>query len=366
MTQPGDVFSNRYEIQRSIARGGMAEVFLARDQLLDRPVAVKVLSPEFARDQSFVERFRREAQARRGPEPPQHRRDLRLGPGAAARPSSSWSTCTGARCATCSRSNGPLEPRQAAADRRRHRGRARLRAPQRRRAPRREARQRAHHRRARREGHRLRHRPRRRHRGAHPDRRGDGHRHLLLARTGAGLPASTGGPTCTRSASCSTRWSPGVAAVHRRQPGVGRVQARARGADAAVAARARAPATISSTIVLTALAKDPDDRYQAGDDAAHRPPALRAGRAADRRPHHREGHRAPDRTRPAADHGDGTHAVDRPGAGAGARRLPARAAPGRPRPPPHRHDRRQRHRRADTRRRHRRAAALDRPRRRRR
>ena len=62
MTQPGHVFSNRYQIQRSIARGGMAEVFLARDQLLDRPVAVKVLSPEFARDENFVERFRREAQ----------------------------------------------------------------------------------------------------------------------------------------------------------------------------------------------------------------------------------------------------------------------------------------------------------------
>ena len=41
----------------------MAEVYLARDQLLDRPVAVKVLFPEFAADRSFVERFRREAQA---------------------------------------------------------------------------------------------------------------------------------------------------------------------------------------------------------------------------------------------------------------------------------------------------------------
>ena len=41
----------------------MAEVFLARDQLLDRPVAVKVLFPEFATDASFVERFRREATA---------------------------------------------------------------------------------------------------------------------------------------------------------------------------------------------------------------------------------------------------------------------------------------------------------------
>ncbi len=56
-------FSNRYEIVRTIARGGMADVYLARDQLLDRPVAVKVLFAEFARDPSFVERFRREAQA---------------------------------------------------------------------------------------------------------------------------------------------------------------------------------------------------------------------------------------------------------------------------------------------------------------
>ena len=41
----------------------MADVFLARDRLLDRPVAVKVLFPEFATDPNFVERFRREAQA---------------------------------------------------------------------------------------------------------------------------------------------------------------------------------------------------------------------------------------------------------------------------------------------------------------
>src|SRR6266542_4726882 len=63
MTQLADVFSNRYEIQRGIARCGMAEVYLARDRLLDRPVAVKVLFAEYARDPSFVERFRREAQS---------------------------------------------------------------------------------------------------------------------------------------------------------------------------------------------------------------------------------------------------------------------------------------------------------------
>ncbi|MDY7102395.1 MAG: Stk1 family PASTA domain-containing Ser/Thr kinase [Actinomycetota bacterium] len=57
------VLNGRYELHSRIARGGMAEVFLARDQLLDRPVAVKVLFPEFATDPAFVERFRREAQS---------------------------------------------------------------------------------------------------------------------------------------------------------------------------------------------------------------------------------------------------------------------------------------------------------------
>ena len=57
------VFSGRYELYRRIARGGMAEVFLGRDKLLDRPVAIKVLFPEYATDPSFVERFRREAHA---------------------------------------------------------------------------------------------------------------------------------------------------------------------------------------------------------------------------------------------------------------------------------------------------------------
>ncbi len=57
------VFSGRYELHRQLARGGMADVFLARDQLLDRPVAVKVLFSSFATDPAFVERFRREAQA---------------------------------------------------------------------------------------------------------------------------------------------------------------------------------------------------------------------------------------------------------------------------------------------------------------
>jgi serine/threonine-protein kinase len=58
-----EVFSERYELVRHIARGGMAQVYLAQDMLLDRPVAIKVLFPELSSDPSFVERFRREAQA---------------------------------------------------------------------------------------------------------------------------------------------------------------------------------------------------------------------------------------------------------------------------------------------------------------
>src|SRR5215475_1769277 len=63
MSLVGRVFSSRYEIERELAQGGMAEVYLARDQLLNRPVALKALFPEYAREPSFVERFRREAQA---------------------------------------------------------------------------------------------------------------------------------------------------------------------------------------------------------------------------------------------------------------------------------------------------------------
>ncbi len=65
MTDSGErtVLNDRYEIESRIGRGGMADVLLARDLLLDRPVAIKVLFAEFATDPNFVERFRREAQA---------------------------------------------------------------------------------------------------------------------------------------------------------------------------------------------------------------------------------------------------------------------------------------------------------------
>src|SRR5579875_1921367 len=62
-TKTPRVLSARYELSHLVARGGMAEVYRAHDRLLDRPVALKVLFPELSVDRSFVERFRREAQA---------------------------------------------------------------------------------------------------------------------------------------------------------------------------------------------------------------------------------------------------------------------------------------------------------------
>src|SRR6266516_4878322 len=57
------VLGGRYEIDTVLGRGGMAEVYLGTDRVLGRKVAVKVLEPQFARDASFVARFRREAQS---------------------------------------------------------------------------------------------------------------------------------------------------------------------------------------------------------------------------------------------------------------------------------------------------------------
>jgi beta-lactam-binding protein with PASTA domain len=60
------VFANRYELGEEIGRGGMADVYLAHDRLLDRRVAVKVLAPASASDPTNIERFRREAQSAAG------------------------------------------------------------------------------------------------------------------------------------------------------------------------------------------------------------------------------------------------------------------------------------------------------------
>lgn len=57
----GDRLGNRYRLLRPLARGGMAEVWEAHDEILDRAVAAKILYPHLAADPGFVVRFRREA-----------------------------------------------------------------------------------------------------------------------------------------------------------------------------------------------------------------------------------------------------------------------------------------------------------------
>lgn len=53
----------RYRVEQELGRGGMAKVYRGQDTVLGRTVAIKILAPQFADDQDFVHRFRREAQA---------------------------------------------------------------------------------------------------------------------------------------------------------------------------------------------------------------------------------------------------------------------------------------------------------------
>ena len=61
MITRGQMINDRYEIIRSIGEGGMANVYLALDTILDRKVAVKILRGDLAEDEKFVRRFQREA-----------------------------------------------------------------------------------------------------------------------------------------------------------------------------------------------------------------------------------------------------------------------------------------------------------------
>ena len=59
----GKILAGRYEIIQVVGKGGMATVYKARDNLLNRYVAVKVLKDEYSKDEVFVKRFRTEAQS---------------------------------------------------------------------------------------------------------------------------------------------------------------------------------------------------------------------------------------------------------------------------------------------------------------
>ncbi len=61
--EEGTVLNNRYQLLERLGHGGMSDVFRARDLMLERYVAIKVLSEQYSNDESFQQRFRQEARA---------------------------------------------------------------------------------------------------------------------------------------------------------------------------------------------------------------------------------------------------------------------------------------------------------------
>ena len=260
------VFNGRYELHRRIARGGMADVFLARDQLLDRPVAVKVLFPEFATDPSFVERFRREAQSAANLNHPNIVSVYDWG-----QEQGTYfivmEYIDGRSLADILRTEGPLHPQRAAevasdiaaalgfAHRNGvvHRdvkpgnvlispsgqvkvadfGIARARS-------------------------RSRLQP-------HTSRLGHGHGHVLRAGAGTGAPARPAQrPVLARRRALRDGHRP--AAVQRREPGGDRLQARARATGAAAAPQHERAHGDLEAIILKLLSKNPQARYPSAED----------------------------------------------------------------------------------------------------
>ena len=70
MIKLGMLIGGRYVVLEKIGTGGMSDVYRAKDQKLNRFVAVKVLKQEFSENRNFVSKFRVEAQAAAGLMPP--------------------------------------------------------------------------------------------------------------------------------------------------------------------------------------------------------------------------------------------------------------------------------------------------------
>jgi serine/threonine-protein kinase len=63
MAEETTLLNNRYQLESRMGSGGMAVVYRARDLMLERTVAVKVLREDYSTDPAFRERFRQEAKA---------------------------------------------------------------------------------------------------------------------------------------------------------------------------------------------------------------------------------------------------------------------------------------------------------------
>jgi len=63
VTEIGGILGGRYRLVELLGQGGMARIYRAHDNQLDRDVAVKILRPEYGRDPDFGSRFRQEAQS---------------------------------------------------------------------------------------------------------------------------------------------------------------------------------------------------------------------------------------------------------------------------------------------------------------
>ena len=120
MSSQAALLADRYLLESRIAAGGMATVWLARDEVLARPVAVKLLHPHLARGPSFLQRFKQEAIAAARLSHPRIVSIFDTGTASSpdeesARPFIVMEYCSGGTLASLLADEGPLEPNRAVA-----------------------------------------------------------------------------------------------------------------------------------------------------------------------------------------------------------------------------------------------------------
>lgn len=120
MSSQAALLADRYLLESRIAAGGMATVWLARDEVLARPVAVKLLHPHLARGPSFLQRFKQEAIAAARLSHPRIVSIFDTGTASSpdeesARPFIVMEYCSGGTLASLLADEGPLEPDRAVA-----------------------------------------------------------------------------------------------------------------------------------------------------------------------------------------------------------------------------------------------------------